>query len=212
MHSILLAALLAASPLSSSATSGLGGISLGMPQQQLVALGFTPGKIPGWFSKDHLAARVDAGAVVAVDYELTAAEAEAFTGKQSPSLEDLAFAHGHCGPVQVNLGANVVACDGSLKLLQHLGGFTLRLEKDAPAPQQRCDAYLARQSMDILFGKNVCLGSRVLTSRTTLESVEKDASWGACETVRSGDAATRRCRGTHLVFNAARLLARVEFH
>lgn len=212
MNAVMLAVLLSAAPtLIRSDTGQLGAVKLGATQKQLEAQGYKPGKIPGWFTDGTHDARVVDGAVVAIDYQLSAGEAEAIAKKKAPALEDVALALGKCGPVQANIGATVIDCEGSLKVMQHLGGMMLRLEKGATKPAQLCDAYLVKESRDLPAG-NVCLGGRVLSTATTLESVEKDMSWGACETVTKGAVATRRCRGTHLVFDAAKKLARVEFH
>lgn len=217
MTPLLLAALLAAAPAPAPAltrgdTGTLAALQLGMTQKQLEAAGFKPGKIDGWFTLAPMDARVLNGKVVAVDYQLTPAQAETVARKRGPAIEDLAAALEKCGPVQVNLGATLIHCDGRLLVMQHLGGFQLRLDASSPPPAQYCDAYLTDKNADLAPGRNTCLGERVLTTAMKLDAVEKDASWGACETVPAGDGFTRRCRATHLVFGKDRALRRVEFH
>lgn len=203
--------------------TSLAGVSLGQKESELGALGLKarPG-MAGWYEKKaanarwaELSARVENGKVT--DIEVTLAPDGVVDWGKGPSkpnekITDLAARFGKCGPIEHNIGGNWIQCDDGVAFVDTIAGRGIRLQANPKAKKAVCTDYAeGAGAVDVTAGKTVCLGALVLTSKTTLAEVEAMKELGFCETVRDKDkAAVRRCRGTHLLFDPAGALKRVE--
>jgi len=203
--------------------SSLAGVSLGQKESELAALGLKARpEMPGWYERKaagarwaELSARVEGGKVTDIEVGLAPDDAVdwgAGPSKPKETFTELAARFGKCGPVEHNIGGNWIQCDDGVAFVETIAGRAIRLQASPSAKKTAtCSAYLeGAGKSDVAAGRTYCLGALVLTAKTTLAEVEALKELGFCETVKEGAGATRRCRGTHLLFTAAGTLRRVE--
>ncbi|MEZ4472758.1 MAG: hypothetical protein R3F60_18625 [bacterium] len=102
------------------------------------------------------------------------------------SPEDLARHLGTCGPLQMNIGGNVIQCASGAIAGQHLGGLSIHvtgpnLVDDAPT----CAGYLvpgeAGSKLVIEAGQTYCVGTRVLTRDVRQPDVLGRLAYNTCQ-------------------------------
>jgi len=101
-----------------------------------------------------------------------------------PLAELAAHWPGQCGPLQMNIGANVIDCAHGVTVLAHRAGKAVRVTAERAAVPIRCDAYVAAnaaarprvRTADVPAGARVCFQTRVLTSDLTPDDVTKVTS------------------------------------
>lgn len=202
--------------------TSLAGVSLGQKESELAALGLKARTdMAGWYERKaagarwaELSVRVEGGKVTDIEIGLAPDDVVdwgAGPSKPKESYTDLAARFGKCGPVAHNIGGNWIQCDDGVAFVETIAGRGIRLQASPKAKQASCTDYLEGAGQrDVAAGRTYCLGALVLTAKTTLGEVEAMKPLGFCETVKQGGGATRRCRGTHLLFTPAGTLSRVE--
>jgi hypothetical protein len=203
--------------------SSLAEVKLDSGEADLKKLGLTPrASMPGWFERTEsgqrfapLSARIENGKVIDIDLTLSPDDAVDWgtgAGPVRESLSDMAKRYGKCGPIDPRMGATWVQCDDGVSFVQTIAGRGIRLQKSPKPKEHLCHDYAEQgRTVEVAQGRTVCLGKLALTRATMLAQVEAASELGFCETVtdKSG-VSTRRCRGTHLVFDPDKTLRRVQ--
>jgi len=147
------------------------------------------------------------------------------SAKLSP--EAIALKLGGCGPAEMRLGGNWLACqDGRMAVSWSMGGTYLRVLKGGEKVKETCDVYVAEGShfatpagelraqkgpraLAIEKGKKYCWWGRVVTSAWTPEEIWKIPA-RSCGEQKKGGETILTCDYWGLRFFFKKTLSRVE--
>lgn len=226
------AAALAAAPCPTvTPGAALGPITIGMTVADLEGLGLSvaPGSALGPTKAGPYEVWLTDGRVttVGVDSATTACVrvGDAEVALADASLDELAtYWPGRCAPLQINLGANVIACTGGLSLIGHRAGKQVRVTSDKVDVPVVCASRVVADAVarprvaaaDVTEGDNVCFGPRVFTHELVPDDVLPVTSRhhiSTCERRDAVGATTLDCHysGVRLIFTGPKQrLSRVE--
>ena len=112
-----------------------------------------------------------------------------------------------CGPMQRNLGGNVIECTSGATVVQHMGGIGVRVGPAADATDEPvCAGYLEpgnpASKLEVEPGKTYCLPSRLVNSGVRPKDVLGRLRYNTCETKVLIGATTITCpfQGTRFMF------------